>query len=374
MSSEHKKIPLLSFFTGGGFLDMGFERTQQFETVWTNEYDPIFAKFYAEGFTAWLKNLDKDFPARSISNTKKIQDLTGSQIKTEAFGATVPSIFGVIGGPPCQDFSLMGKKNGFDGDRGKLTKEFLGKVNEIQPSFFLMENVAGLIHVKKTKKVFIEHLSTLGESFFIDYFTLNALHYGAPQSRERVFVIGVSKDLLPFSETQFNFKDGWIKSPCKIYGDAFSWKTPSPHPFGQHIEKEGDVPLELCVESHLVPEEDMSTIPNANEYFKLHTSIEKLNNIKEGETNRPSFKRLHRYKYSPTVCYGNNEVHLHPYKQRRLSVREALRLQGVQDSYVLSSQGQLSKKFKMIGNGVPVPLAEAVARTLYSFFLKNQII
>ena len=68
--------------------------------------------------------------------------------------------------------------------------------------------------------------------------------------------------------------------------------------------------------------------------------------IKEGETNRPSFKRLHRYKYSPTACYGNNEVHLHPYQHRRLSVREALRIQGVDDSYVLTTPNLLSKNLK----------------------------
>lgn len=373
MSSENKKIPLLSFFTGGGFLDMGFERTQQFETVWTNECDLVFAKFYEEGVTSWLRNLNKDCSVRSILNTRKIQELTGDQIVMEAFGTSMPSVFGMIGGPPCQDFSVMGKKNGFDGDKGKLTKEFLGKVKEIQPSFFVMENVAGLIHVKKAKKVFFEHLNSLDDSYFIDYFILNALHYGTPQSRERVFVIGISKKLLQSSNTKISSKEGWFQLPSKTYQDAFSWKIPSSHPFGQPITKEGDVPLELCVESHLISDENMSKIPNANEYFKLHTSLEKLNNIQEGETNRPSFKRLHRYKYSPTVCYGNNEVHLHPYKQRRLSVREALRLQGVQDSYVLSSKGQLSKKFKMIGNGVPVPLAEAVAKTLHFFFLEHQI-
>jgi len=103
-------------------------------------------------------------------------------------------------------------------------------------------------------------------------------------------------------------------------------------------------------------------VPNANEFFNLYGKA-KRKQIKEGETNRPSFKRLHRFKYSPTACYGNNEVHLHPYKNRRISVREALRIQGVSDRYILPSDGELllSKKFKMIGNGVPVPLAKAVA-------------
>jgi DNA (cytosine-5)-methyltransferase 1 len=118
------------------------------------------------------------------------------------------------------------------------------------------------------------------------------------------------------------------------------------------------------VESCLVQPADENIVPNANEYFNLMRTAEQLATIKEGETNRPSFKRLHRYKYSPTACYGNNEVHLHPYQHRRLSVRETLRIQSVSDSYILPPELPLSKKFKMIGNGVPVLMAAALANSL----------
>ncbi len=105
----------------------------------------------------------------------------------------------------------------------------------------------------------------------------------------------------------------------------------------------------------------------------MRKKVSELNSIDEGETNRPSFKRLHRYRYSPTASYGNNEVHLHPYLNRRLSVREALRIQGVDDSYILPSNLPLSKKFKMIGNGVPVPLAKEVAISLKNFLIALDI-
>jgi DNA (cytosine-5)-methyltransferase 1 len=118
----------------------------------------------------------------------------------------------------------------------------------------------------------------------------------------------------------------------------------------------------------------MSKIPNANEFFNLYVDDKKLNKIMEGKTTRPSFKRLHRFRYSPTACYGNNEVHLHPYKNRRISVREALRIQGVPDAYVLPAELPLTKKFKMIGNGVPVPLAEAVASSMKHFLLFNNVL
>lgn len=352
---------------------MGFERTGHFTAVWTNECDPVFAKFYEAGFSSWLTAETNNSSFRRISNVNKVQDLTAKQIMEEAFEGKKPNFFGIIGGPPCQDFSSMGKKIGFNGDRGKLTKEFLQKVEEICPSFFVMENVAGLVHVKKNRNVFFEHLKALQEIYYVDHFTLNALHYGTPQFRERVFVVGILKELIELPDAKFYFNEGWFEKPSKKYPNALTWKVPISSPFGQIPKKQGDIPFHLCVESHLVPDEDMLKIPNANEYLKLHTATEKLERINEGETNRPSFKRLHRYKYSPTVCYGNNEVHLHPYKQRRLSVREALRLQGVPDSFVLSSPGQFTKKFRMIGNGVPVPLAEAVADALNSFFAFHKI-
>ena len=109
---------------------------------------------------------------------------------------------------------------------------------------------------------------------------------------------------------------------------------------------------------------------NIDECFALKGDAEARRLIREGDTHRPSFKRLHRYRYSPTTCYGNNEVHLHPYENRRLSVREALRIQGVDDSYALPAKPGLSKKFKMTGNGVPVPLARMVAESLRDFVVK----
>lgn len=125
------------------------------------------------------------------------------------------------------------------------------------------------------------------------------------------------------------------------------------------------IPIELTVTNCLVSEKDKKNkVANIDEYFPLRRNAEERKKVNEGDTNRPSFKRLHRYRFSPTTCYGNNEVHLHPYENRRISVREALRIQGVPDSYEFSKNISLSKKFKLIGNGVPVPLAKAVAKSV----------
>ncbi|MDP2413380.1 DNA cytosine methyltransferase [Daejeonella sp.] len=373
----NSKIPILSCFSGGGFLDMGFE-IAGFSIVWTNEIEPSFSTFYSEGITSWKKNkeaINNEIKC-TISNNYSIKDVTQETVIDEAFGGEKPDVFGMIGGPPCQDFSINGNLNGFKGDRGSLTDTYLYKVLELQPSFFVMENVTGLIKVKKHGKHFFELLKAMADDYLIDWDVLNSLEFGVPQSRERIFVIGLNKKQFQLDSIKLNIKGQWFPfRENAIYQNPQTYyKWPQPNAFGNSVSKSNDIPLQLCLDSCLVPYNEEQNIPNADEYFNLTGDKERFKQIKEGETNRPSFKRLHRFKYSPTACYGNNEVHLHPYYNRRLSVREALRIQGVDDSYVLSTKGQLSKKFKMIGNGVPVPLAAAVAKTLRDFINKLKLI
>jgi DNA (cytosine-5)-methyltransferase 1 len=360
--------PILSFFTGGGFMDMGFENAG-FPVVWTNENDPAFSIFYSEGFSSWKNKSASITDIHKISNNHSIKEIQADTIIKEAFKGRKPKIFGIIGGPPCQDFSINGNLNGFKGDRGSLTDTFLYKILELQPSFFIMENVTGLIKVKKNAKHFFELLKVMEDEYLIDWGVLNSLKFGVPQSRERIFVVGIKKSKFKLDSIKPELKGNWFPfHQNMIYTDPHTqFKWPAPNDFGQLIKKPEGIPQGLCLECCLVPPCIEKSIPNANEYFNLKGNKDRFISIKEGETNRPSFKRLHRYKYSPTACYGNNEVHLHPYLNRRLSVREALRIQGVEDAYVLFRKGQLSKKFKMIGNGVPVPLAKAVASTLMDF-------
>ena len=367
------KIPILSFYSGGGFMDMGFEKAG-FEIVWTNEVDEVFAKLYEAGITSWRKERGNGIKAE-IFNKKSITEVSTENIIKEAFPDGKPQEFGIIGGPPCQDFSMNGKLKGFDGERGKLTVVFFDKILELQPTFFVMENVTGLTKSKSTKDHLNKLLNRVEEEYLIDHNTLNALDFGVPQYRERVFFIGILKKKL---NEKFVNKSicQWFDFPLneKYYGSAKKYQWSIAVEFGRKLKKPKDIPVELCVENCLVSKQKINTTPNAKEYFNLYVDVKELMKIGEGETNRPSFKRLHRYKYSPTACYGNNEVHLHPYENRRLSVRETLRIQGVEESYILPENLPLSKKFKMIGNGVPVPLAEAVANAVKDFLQINNII
>ena len=94
---------------------------------------------------------------------------------------------------------------------------------------------------------------------------------------------------------------------------------------------------------------------------------DRFNTVAEGDVKGKSFKRLHRWRYSPTAAYGNREVHLHPSERRRLTVREAMRIQSVPDAYALPVTMTLGKKFKAISNGVPVTLARVLAEQIASY-------
>lgn len=371
--AENGTIPILSFYSGGGFMDMGFEKAG-FQIIWTNEVDEVFVKLHEAGITSWRKARGNRIKAE-IFNKKSITEVSAENIVEEAFPEGLSEDFGIIGGPPCQDFTSNGNMEGFKGERGKLTVVFFDRILELRPTFFVMENVTGLTRSNSTKDHMNKLISRVEKEYFVDHKTLNALDFGVPQFRERVFFIGIRKNKL--DEDIVNKSLGeWFTYPInkKYNGAATKYKWTTAVEFGKKLKKPKDLPLELCVESCLVPFREMKNTPNAKEYFNLYAKETALNKIGEGETNRPSFKRLHRFKYSPTACYGNNEVHLHPYRNRRLSVRETLRIQGVEDSYVLPPELPLTKKFKMIGNGVPVPLAEAVANALKDFIKVNKVI
>ncbi len=113
--------------------------------------------------------------------------------------------------------------------------------------------------------------------------------------------------------------------------------------------------------------DELAILPNGLDAFNPKSI--KFTSVPEGDVSGKSFKRLHRWRYSPAAAYGHNEVHLHPTEPRRLTVREAFRIQTVPDTYAFPQDMPLSHKFKMIGNGVPVKLARAIAGSFATILL-----
>lgn len=361
------KIPVISFFTGAGFLDMGFEATD-FDVVWTNEINPMFADMYEFAVNAWQKSLGINDSLAIISSRKSITELFARDVLNEAFPGGSPELFGVIGGPPCPDFSIRGKNKGANGAHGRLSRIFIDMVCEIKPTFFVMENVPGLYKTKR-HRWFLNRLISQVEraGYVVDLNILNALEFGAPQDRQRLFLIGFSRKFFKSKTGKGigRFRDGWFCWPSARYAEAKTLPWPKTDPFGLTPMKPDRIPIELTVFPLLYSEPHPTELPNGKEFFNAYSG--KFWQIAEGDVSHSSFKRLHRYRYSPTACYGNNEVHLHPSEPRRLSVREALRIQAAPDEYVLPPEYPLSSKFKMISNGVPYIMANELAKSLVSF-------
>lgn len=187
-----------------------------------------------------------------------------------------------------------------------------------------------------------------------------------PQDRDRLFIVGFDRKLFA-RRVVIGYQTREWRFPWCVprYRSAKQLPWPSTAPFGSQVERPEGIPLELTVYPSLTGTPKPENLPNGNEAFNAYS--QKFWEIPEGDDSRKSFKRLHRYRYSPTAWYGNNEVHLHPWEPRRLTVREALRIQTVPDSYVLPSDCSLTAKFKLVCNGVPCMLAKEIAKSILDY-------
>lgn len=341
----------------------------------TNDTRPAFVTLCEHSISSWLSSLNGTTAKVRIANAGSICDLSAQSVLEEAFDGPPPEEFGAIGGPPCPDFSNGGTHAGGSGSNGKLTSIYVDMICDLLPSFFVLENVAGLYRFHKHRaflKQRINQLRRVGD-YAVDFAVLNALELGVPQDRERLFVVGFKKSIaqratgrkLKANET------GWFSWPAlDAYAGAKSLSWPKTSPFGKKPVKPAQLPIELSVYPALMGNGDPEKIANGTEFFNSYSS--KFKEVPEGDVARKSFKRLHRYRFSPTAWYGNQEVHLHPWKARRLSVREALRIQSVPDEYILPDEISLSAKFKMICNGVPCVMAFQIARAVKSFLKRGR--
>jgi DNA (cytosine-5)-methyltransferase 1 len=364
-------VPVLSFFTGGGLFDLGFKQAG-FSICWTNENYAPFIMGYEHGMSSWLSLGKKQPVAAKIANTGSVCDLSAKKVLKEAFSGPRPGTFGVIGGPPCPDFSNGGTHAGGNGTNGKLTTVFVDMLCSLNPTFFVIENVPGLYCFYKHREFLLRKIRQLQEhGYAVDYKILNALELGVPQDRERLFVIGFKRPLAQRAAGRklTAYEHGWFLWPeIETYNGAKLLPWPKQAPFGKKPALPNEVPIELSVYPALFGNGDPEQIANGKDYFNPYSS--KFNEVKEGDVSRKSFKRLHRYRFSPTAWYGNQEVHLHPWKARRLSVRETLRIQSVPDEYVLPDDMSLSAKFKMTCNGVPCVMAYHLAGAVQCFLKK----
>lgn len=359
-----KRISVFAFFSGIGILDLAFERNG-YNIVFVNEFDSNFMQAYRNAreqmqIAAPLYGYHNDSAERYAKHRgkKKLIRLIEQERKKG-------NLVGFIGGPPCPDFSVAGKNAGVNGKNGRLTKIYFDIICRCKPDFFLFENVKGLVRTKKHLSFYNEmKMKVSANNYLIDDTIANALAYGVPQFRERGFMVGILKDFFGKNVDSLSFN--WERHCLFNAENILSRKWPTTNAFvvdGELPFPTRDLPKKLTVE-YWFEKNDVLHHVNGNDIFAVKAGIQKIATIREGDTSGKSFKRLHRWRFSPTAAYGHNEVHLHPYKERRISVAEAMAVQSLPKDFVVLETLPLSQKFKMIGNGVPYLMAVAIAKTL----------
>lgn len=346
-------IEVFSFFSGLGLLDLGFENVG-FNIVSVNEYDKRFLNAYQ-----YARRNMEHIPIYGYGD-KDIREYLSNDMWYHLFpdyDQRNEKLIGFIGGPPCPDFSVAGKNTGKDGANGHLTLVYANLIIKRKPDFFVFENVKGLYQTKKHREFYDEIKNRFRRAGYTLFDSIeNALEYGVPQYRSRLFLIG-------FSTRTFGKKVGCSIGSHKKYVMneilELPWPTTSPFVAGSKLDCPKGIIKELTVQ-YWFDQNGVESHPNGKDIFGIR-AYNKYASIPEGATIGKSFKRLHRWRYAPTSAYGNNEVHLHPYQMRRISVAEALALQSAPAEFELPLDLPLSLKFKMVGNGVPVLLSQGIA-------------
>jgi len=382
-SNGNMKIDLFSFFSGIGMLDLGFE-DEGYEIALVNEFHSPFL----EGYKFARERLNYANPVFGYFGNDVIDFLHGKQ--RQILERSVPEIrakgavVGFIGGPPCPDFSIGGNNKGRDGENGILSQTYCDLIRQFKPDFFLLENVKGLWKTRR-HRAFYDELKRAVQS--AGYLTtdrlINAIEYCVPQSRERVFLFGISADFardlrLSFDTSSNDIPDEafeWLRY-AKYPGKAafqFVWPRISKFQAESTLPPPDNLPLELTVE-HWFQKNDVANHPNSQHQFKARAGLKRFLTIDEGDDSGKSFKRLHRWRYSPAAAYGHNEVHLHPYKPRRLSVSEAMAIQSLPQGFELPTSMNLTDMFQGIGNGVPYLVSRSIARSIGEFLSRSSVV
>jgi len=320
-------MKIVSFFSGAGGLDAGFEKAG-FDVIWANEYDR----------TIW-ETYEKNFPNTKLDR-RSIRDIDASE---------VPDCDGIIGGPPCQSWSEAGALRGIEDNRGQLFFEYIRIIKEKRPKFFLAENVSGILF-SRHREAFVKILDSFAElGYNVTFSLLNANDYGVPQDRLRVIVVGY--------QSQYN----------KMF-----------HPPLKEQYKPVLTDAILDLKDNVVPALDKNkTNPNQkfinHEYMIGGFSTIFLSRNRVRPWDKPSFTIQAGGRHAPLhpqapemVHWGKNDKRFVEGKEhlyRRLSVRECARIQTFPDTYIFRYKS-VSDGYKMIGNAVPVIFAYNLAKKI----------
>ena len=317
------KYSVLSMFSGCGGLDLGFRggfeflqkeyERNNFEIKWANDIDKNACKSYHNYFNHDIVCGD-------------IVELTNDTENSNPSNKIPQDIDIVLGGFPCQDFSHAGKRKGFNSQRGNLYQSMAKIIQKSKPMIFVAENVKGLLTMDSGNaiKTIIKDFAELG--YNVEYKLFCTADFGVPQKRERVVIVGTRSDILP----KFNFPEPPLKK--------INWVT-----LKQAL---GDL-------------ENVEEGSFKNHFWsKAKKNNGQGNNLVVANEPGPTMRAEH---------HGNIEFHWNG--KRRLSAREAARIQSFPDNYVFLPS--TSSAYKQIGNAVPPVFAWHIASSIQKFLNHN---
>ena len=351
------KFRVLDLFSGAGGFSCGLDSLESFDTVIGSDFDPnvlvTFSKNMKGSITIQGDITDPDIKKQIIDEAKK------------------NNVNMVIGGPPCQGFSLKGKNLGLDDPRNFLFLEYVKIVKELRPEVFVIENVKNLINACDGYfiKQIINEFTKLG--YIVNYGVLNAANFGVPQHRERAIVIGsLSKSIaLPIpSKPSTTVYDAISDLAYLESGEGqfeAQYKSESKTQYQKMLRNKSGVLYNHIATSHskfaleklamIPPEGDKTSLP-----VELHGK----------QKFATTWSRLVWNEQSPTIDTRfdtpSNGKNSHPFLNRSITPREAARIQSFPDNYIF--YGKKVNVCKQIGNAVPPLLARAIGLAIESAY------
>ncbi|MFH1175647.1 MAG: DNA cytosine methyltransferase [bacterium] len=373
--NKNKKLKVIDLFSGVGGLSYGFACDDNFEIVAANEILMNMAKAYSLNHPT-VKVYAEDIKNFNAGKVEKDLNIKSSEIDI------------VVGGPPCQAYSTVGKRLNND-PRGKLFQEYYRVLKEFNPRLFLFENVKGLLSMQNGEllKTIISLFESLG--YKVWHKLLNAADYGAPQMRERVVIIGSKL------KTDFKYPEPTHYNPADAAG-LFATKL---KPYLTLEEAISDLPFiksnEESFEYSSEPQNDFQNFMRKNAPAKLmdHNSPKNNGNLvrimellPDGGTPedlpeylRPmsgfknTYCRLWWKRPAMTITRNlgtpSSSRCIHPKAPRPLTTREGARIQCFPDDYKFF--GSRGDRNLQVGNAVPTFLSNAIAKAILKNFREN---
>lgn len=373
--SKSKKLKVIDLFSGVGGLSYGFAHDDNFEIVAANEILPNMAKAYS-----------LNHPTAKVY-AEDIKDFSADKVEKD-LGIKASEIDIIVGGPPCQAYSTVGKRL-IDDPRGKLFQEYYRVLKEFNPKLFLFENVKGLLSMQDGEllKTIISLFESLG--YKVKYKLLNAADYGAPQIRERVIIIGSKlKTEFEYPEpTHYNpeNENNLFKNSLKPYltleeaisdlpfiktnEESFEYANEPQNEFQSLMRK--NAPEKLM--DHSSPKNNdklvkiMESLPDGGTPEDLPESLRPTSGFKN------TYCRLWWKRPSTTITRNlstpSSSRCIHPKAPRPLTTREGARIQCFPDDYQF--YGSRGDRNLQIGNAVPTFLSCAIAKAILNNFNRS---